>query len=479
MKEVKYSLKEIITHCKNYGFIFASSEIYEGINSIYDYGPNGIALKNNLKKYWWKSMIQMNNEIVGLDSAILTHEKIWRASGHLEQFNDIMIDNKDSKLRYRIDELIDIKIQDFDNDINKAQTLKRDIDECISKKDLSKLFELIKHYNILDPISKTSNWTKPKIMNMMFYTNINTDINSNNNVYLRPETAQGIFINFNNIVKSNNLSIPFGVAQIGKAFRNEIIARQFIMRMKEFEQMELQYFVIPKDNKYWYENWQKRRLQWHFNLLNKSKIKIKNHDQKSHYELEGSDIEYLFPFGFKEIEGIHLRGDYDLKRHQRCSKQNIKVFDKKNNTYYIPHVVETSIGVDRLFLSILFDSFVIENINNKQRFLLKLNPMLSPIKVAIMPLIQKNELINISINIFHDIKFYTEAKYFIKNSIGKRYRKQDAIGTPYCITVDNNTLNDESVTLRYRDSMQQERIKINYVKEKILSLLNDNELMNF
>ncbi len=472
MSNKNFYLKQLVTYAQKYGFIFPSSEIYGRLSAVYDYGPNGTMLKNNLKKYWWKAIVQCNNNIVGLDTSILTHSKIWEASGHLNKFNDIMIDNKDSKLRYRIHELLEYKILQLGDNDDKIQQLKKDINNCIDSNDMDHLLLIINKYNIKDPSFKTTNWTIPKNFNLMFSTNSSNDKNRFNYIYLRPETAQGTFTNLQNIINSNNLSIPFGIAQIGKAFRNEIIARQFIMRMKEFEQMELQFFVKPEDNIIWYQHWQNARMNWYNKIINTSKLRFKKHSEVSHYEEMGIDIEYHFPFGFKEIEGIHLRNDYDLKSHQNFSNKKMSLLDKQQKSY-IPYVIETSLGVDRLFLAILYDSLE----TNKDRLILKLNPLLAPVKIALMPLIANDNLINYTINIYNDIKLYTDAKYIINNSIGKRYRQQDAIGTPYCITVDYESLKNDDVTIRYRDSMRQKRIKIKSIKNIIKKLINWENLI--
>ena len=503
--------KKIIGHCKEYGFIFQSSEIYDGLSAAYDYGPNGIELKNNIKKYWWKSMVNMNENIVGIDSAIFMHPKIWKASGHVDAFNDPLIDNKDSKKRYRADILIEDFTKKIENkiqkDIAKARqkfgdqfdekqfisTNNRIIDrekrikdinnkfnQAISNKNLSKVKTLIEELDIKCPISGTCNWTDVRQFNLMFKTEMGSTSESSSEIFLRPETAQGIFVNFLNVQKSSRLKIPFGIAQIGKAFRNEIIARQFIFRMREFEQMEMQFFVKPGDEIKWYDYWKGTRLKWHENLnLGKDNYRFHDHENLAHYANAACDIEFKFPFGFKELEGIHSRTDFDLNAHIKYSGKKMQYFDPEINQHYTPYVVETSIGLDRMFLAILSSSFKEEKINeNETRTVLKIPPQISPVKLAVLPLTKKDNLPKKAREILHSLQINFSCQYEEKDSIGKRYRRQDAIGTPYCITIDHETLENNSVTLRNRDDMSQERVMISDLKSIIETKLDLSSLLS-
>ena len=485
--------KNVIAHCKEYGFVFQSSEIYDGLSATYDYGPFGSELKNNIKDYWWKSMINLNDNIVGIDSAIFMHPSVWKASGHVDAFNDPLIDNKDSKKRYRADILIESYIQKISNKIEKEcikakkkyganfnrevfiSTNKRiverqkkinqisdQINKFLKNNDLKSIKKLIETLEIKCPISGTCNWTDVRQFNLMFKTKIGANLNTSSELYLRPETAQGIFVNYLNVQKTSRLKLPFGVAQIGKAFRNEIIARQFIFRMREFEQMEMQFFVRPGDEIDWYNYWKKNRMQWHKSLnLGEENYRFHDHENLAHYANAATDIEFNFPFGFKELEGIHSRTDFDLKAHQASSGKKISYFDNEKNESYIPYVIETSIGLDRLFLAILCNAYNEEKLeNNEIRVVLKIPPFLAPVKVAVLPLTKKDGLPEKAQEILSNLKLLYNCKYEEKDSIGKRYRRQDAIGTPFCITVDHQTLNDNSITLRSRDSMGQQRVQI-------------------
>ena len=497
-------LKKIISHCKEYGFIFQSSEIYDGLSAIYDYGPFGVELKNNIKNYWWKSMVQEHENIVGIDSAIFMHPLIWKASGHIDAFNDPLIDNKDSKKRYRADSLIEDELQKYQQKINKeikkaqkrfgndfeleqfvithprvvkyTEKIKHitgQLNLALEKNNMQGIKKIIDDLEIRCPVSGTSTWTDVRQFNLMFDTKMGAISDDASKLYLRPETAQGIFVNFLNVQKSARKKIPFGIAQIGKAFRNEIVARQFIFRMREFEQMEMQFFVKPGDEIKWYDFWKSKRMEWHKSLrLNTARYKFHNHANLAHYANAACDIEFEFPIGFKELEGIHSRTDYDLSQHQKFSKKKLSYFDSDVNNSYIPYVVETSVGLDRLFLSILCGSFVEENVNNEQRVVLKLPPHLAPVSVAILPLIKKEGLTDKARNIFNELKLQFPCHYEEKDSIGKRYRRQDAIGTPLCVTVDHETMNDNQVTLRDRDTMKQKRIAIDKLNELIIETLD-------
>lgn len=466
-KQTDDFFKNIISHAKEYGFVFPSSEIYDGLSAVYDYGQLGSELKNNLKTYWWKSMVQLNENIVGIDAAIFMHPTTWKASGHVDGFNDPMIDNKDSKKRYRADQLIEDKIDRYEKDgkTDKAAQLQQDLDDALNADDLVRLKTIIEEHNIVCPISGTKNWTEVRQFNLMFDTQMGAMADGAEKVYLRPETAQGIFVNFLNVQKTGRMKIPFGIAQIGKAFRNEVIARQFIMRMREFEQMELQFFVRPGTEMEWYKKWKETRLKWHLALgADPAKYRYHDHAKLAHYANAAVDIEYEFPFGFKEVEGIHSRTDFDLKQHQEFSKKKMQYFDPEINQNYIPYVVETSIGLDRLFLTVLANSLVHEDLSSEEkqdsRVVLKFHPAIAPVKAAVLPLTKKDGLPEKAREIMAALKLDYNIQYDEKDAIGKRYRRQDAIGTPYCITVDHQSLEDNMVTIRHRDSMEQDRVAI-------------------
>jgi glycyl-tRNA synthetase len=470
--------KKVVSHAKEYGFVFPSSEIYDGLGAVYDYGQNGAELKNNLRQYWWKAMVQMHENVVGIDAAIFMHPKTWKASGHIDGFSDPMIDNKDSKKRYRADNLLEDKIARYQKDgkTNKAEELQVALDQALLDNNLVQLKSLIELHEIACPISGTRNWTDVRQFNLMFSTEMGAMAEDADKIYLRPETAQGIFVNFLNVQKTGRMKIPFGIAQTGKAFRNEIIARQFIMRMREFEQMEMQFFIRPGTQKEWYEHWKTARMKWHHKLgFGENMYRFHNHVKLAHYADAAVDIEFNFPFGFKEMEGIHSRTDFDLRNHQEYSGKKIQYFDaeldENGKAYgnYTPYVIETSIGLDRLFLATLCACYREEEIgteNNKDsRVVLNLPPILAPYKVAILPLMKKDGLPEVAREIMQELKLEYNCFYEEKDAIGKRYRRQDAIGTPYCITIDHQTLEDKTVTIRYRDTMQQERIAISRLKE--------------
>ena len=483
-KQTDDFFKNIISHAKEYGFVFPSSEIYDGLSAVYDYGQMGSELKNNLKTYWWKSMVQLNENIVGIDAAIFMHPTTWKASGHVDGFNDPMLDNKDSKKRYRADQLIEDKIDRYEKDgkTEKAAQLQKDLDEAITTDDLVRLKAIIEEHNIVCPISGTKNWTDVRQFNLMFATQMGAMAEEAEKVYLRPETAQGIFVNFLNVQKTGRMKIPFGIAQIGKAFRNEVIARQFIMRMREFEQMELQFFIRPGTEMEWYEKWKATRLKWHLALgSDPQKYRYHDHVKPAHYANAAVDIEYLFPFGFKEVEGIHSRTDFDLKQHQEYSKKKMQYFDPEINQNYVPYVVETSIGLDRLFLTVLANSLVEEDLSTEDkkdsRVVLKFHPAIAPVKAAVLPLTKKDGLPDKAREIMTKLKMDFNIQYDEKDAIGKRYRRQDAIGTPFCITVDYQTLEDDTVTIRHRDSMEQERVPAANLRNIIGELVSWNNLL--
>ncbi len=476
----------LISHAKEYGFVFPSSEIYDGLQAVYDYGQWGSELKKNIKDYWWDSMTRMHENIVGIDAAIFMHPTTWKASGHVDNFNDPMIDNKDSKKRYRVDHLIEA----FSDELRAAgQNIKADellaaMDVLLAKDDFAGLKKLIEDNKIKCAISGTCNWTDIRQFNLMFSTEFGSTVSSedeDNKVYLRPETAQGIFVNFLNVQKTGRMKIPFGIAQIGKAFRNEIVARQFIFRMREFEQMEMQFFIRPGTQKEWYEFWKEERLKWHLSLgIPEDQYRFHDHVKLAHYADAACDIEYNFPIGFKEVEGIHSRTDFDLKQHQEYSKKKMQYFDNdidqatgKPYGNYIPYVIETSIGLDRMFLLVMSHAYTEEDLSTAEkqdsRVVLKLPNKLAPIKLAILPLVKKDGLPDIARKIMDDCKSSFRCFYEEKDTIGKRYRRMDALGTPFCVTVDQQTKEDNTVTIRHRDTMQQERVHLDKVKEIVLA----------
>jgi glycyl-tRNA synthetase len=473
-------LKDIISHAKEYGFVFPSSEIYDGLAAVYDYGQYGVELKNNLKNLWWKSMTQLHANIVGIDAGIFMHPLTWKASGHVDGFSDPMIDNKDSQKRYRADQLLEAKAEAYEaaGEPEKAAALLAEMGRLLTAEDLDGVKQLIINEGIKCQVSGTANWTDVRQFNLMFSTQVGSVAEESNTIYLRPETAQGIFVNFLNVQKTGRMKIPFGIAQIGKAFRNEIVARQFIFRMREFEQMEMQFFIRPGTQKEWYEKWKQTRLQWHKALgVPAEKLKFHDHDKLAHYADAAVDIEFQFPFGFKEIEGIHSRTDFDLRNHQELSKKKMQYFDNdldengKPYGNYIPYVVETSVGADRLFLATLCNALTVETsgegAEQKTRTYLKLHPALAPVKAAILPITKKDGLSEKAEAIFNDLRFDFNVIFEEKDSIGKRYTRQDLIGTPFCIAVDYQTLEDDTVTIRYRDTTEQERLPIAALREKL------------
>lgn len=481
--------QQIISHAKEYGFVFPSSEIYDGLSAVYDYGPYGSELKKNIRDYWWKSMTQLHDNIVGIDAAIFMHPTTWKASGHIDNFSDPMIDNKDSKKRYRVDHLIEAKADALAQEGKKEEefALLQKMDNLLAAEDFEGLKQLILNNNITCSVSGTANWTDIRQFNLMFKTEfgaVAADNPDDNIVYLRPETAQGIFVNFLNVQKTARMKIPFGIAQTGKAFRNEIVARQFIFRMREFEQMEMQFFVRPGTEAEWYKFWKEERLNWHLSLgLPKEKYRYHDHIKLAHYAKEACDIEFEFPIGFKEVEGIHSRSDFDLSQHQQYSRKKQQYFDNDINPAtgkpygnYIPYVIETSIGLDRMFLLILSNAYEEEKITKEDgstdsRVVLHIPAKIAPIKLAILPLLKKDGLPEIAQELLARCKPYFKCFYEEKDAIGKRYRRQDAIGTPFCVTIDHQTKEDNTVTIRYRDSMQQERIPINTVKQLVLEAI--------
>lgn len=485
--------KNIVSHAKEYGFVFQSSEIYDGLSAVYDYAQYGVELKKNIREYWWKSMVQYHENIVGIDAAIFMHPTTWKASGHVDAFNDPLIDNRDSKKRYRADVLVEDHLAKIEGKINKevekaakrfgeafdeaqfratnarvveyqskSDEIRKRFFSALDRGDLEEVRQVIIDCEIVCPISGTRNWTEVRQFNLMFSTAMGSVSEDASTIYLRPETAQGIFVNYLNVQKTGRMKIPFGIAQTGKAFRNEIVARQFIFRMREFEQMEMQFFVRPGTEMEWYKYWKETRMKWHHSLgMPVEKYRFHDHDKLAHYANAAADIEFEFPFGFKELEGIHSRTDFDLSAHQKYSGKKLQYFDPELNESYVPYVVETSIGLDRMFLAIFSNAYTEEKLEDgSERVVLKIPAMLAPVKAAILPLVAKDGLPEKGREIMEMLKYDYMCQYEEKDSIGRRYRRQDAIGTPYCITVDHQTTIDNTVTIRDRDTMEQNRVAI-------------------
>ncbi len=489
--------KKVISHAKEYGYVFQSSEIYDGLSAVYDYAQNGVELKKNIREYWWQAMVQLNDNIVGIDAAIFMHPTTWKASGHVDAFNDPLIDNKDSKKRYRADVLVEdyvAKIEaKIDKEVTKAakrfgdsfdkkqflETNQRVLDyqtkgdgilkrlgKSLENEDLADVKALIEELEIACPLSGSKNWTDVKQFNLMFGTKLGASADSAMDLYLRPETAQGIFVNFLNVQKTGRMKIPFGIAQTGKAFRNEIVARQFIFRMREFEQMEMQYFIKPGTQQEWYEKWKEKRMKWHLSLgMGEENYRFHDHEKLAHYADAAADIEFKFPFGFKELEGIHSRTDFDLSQHEEFSGKKLQYFDPEENKSYVPYVLETSIGLDRMFLAVFSNSLKEEELENgTTRTVLKLPAVLAPAKAAVLPLLKRDGLPEVAQKLVDELKWDFNIVYDEKDAVGRRYRRQDAAGTPFCVTVDHQTLEDNTVTIRHRDTMEQQRVALDQVK---------------
>ncbi|AYN69487.1 glycine--tRNA ligase [Euzebyella marina] len=500
MAKQEDDFKRVISHAKEYGYVFQSSEIYDGLSAVYDYAQNGSELKKNIRDYWWKAMVQLNDNIVGIDAAIFMHPTTWKASGHVDAFNDPLIDNKDSKKRYRADVLVEDYVSKIEAKIEKevakaakrfgdkfdkeqflatnqrvvdyqeqANTILKRLARSLEKEDLADVKKLIEELEIACPMSGSKNWTDVKQFNLMFGTKLGASAESAMDLYLRPETAQGIFVNFLNVQKTGRMKIPFGIAQTGKAFRNEIVARQFIFRMREFEQMEMQFFIKPGTQQEWYEKWKETRMKWHLSLgMGEDNYRFHDHEKLAHYADAAADIEFRFPFGFKELEGIHSRTDFDLGSHEKYSGKKLQYFDPETRESYVPYVLETSIGLDRMFLAVFANSLQEEELENGTfRTVLKLPAVLAPTKAAVFPLVKKDGLPEVAQEIVDDLKWDFNVLYDEKDAVGRRYRRQDANGTPFCITVDHQTLEDKTVTIRYRDSMEQERVAIDDLKSII------------
>ncbi len=505
---------KVVSHAKEYGFVFPSSELYDGLGAVYDYGPLGAELKRNIITAWWKAMTQMHENIVGLDAAILMHPTVWKASGHVDAFNDPLIDNKDSKRRFRADVLIEEQIAKYEaksqkdtekkaekegwapdsadylgylqNNRNgkKAQELQAKFEEALNSPDLlTRLRDIIVEEEIADPETGSKNWSDVRQFNLMFKTAVGATADAAMDIYLRPETAQGIFVNYLNVQKTTRQKLPFGIAQVGKAFRNEIVARQFIFRMREFEQMEMQYFIKPGTQMEWFQYWKEARINFHKRLgLKPEKLQFHVHEKLAHYADAAEDIQFQFPFGFKELEGIHSRTDYDLGRHQEFSGKKITYFDPETQESYVPYVLETSVGLDRTFLAQLCNAYVEEEVGTAKgetdtRVVLKLHPLLAPYKAAVFPIVKKDGLPDVARQIIDDLKYDFPVVYDEKDSVGKRYRRHDAIGTPFCITVDYETLETQTVTVRDRDTMEQVRIPVSEVKAFVSKSLDWRALL--
>ena len=502
--------KKVISHAKEYGFVFPSSEIYDGLSAVYDYAQNGVTLKNNIREYWWKSMVQLNENIVGIDAAIFMHPTTWKASGHVDAFNDPLIDNKVSKKRYRADVLVEDYIAKIESKIDKEilkaakrfgesfdpkhykntnprvlgyqekiNTISKRLANSLKNDDLVDLKALIEDLEITCPESGSKDWTEVKQFNLMFGTKLGASAESAMDLYLRPETAQGIFVNFLNVQKTGRMKLPFGIAQTGKAFRNEIVARQFIFRMREFEQMEMQFFIPPGTQKEWYDHWKKTRLKWHLALgMGEENYRFHDHEKLAHYADAATDIEFRFPFGFKELEGIHSRTDFDLSSHEKYTGKKLQYFDPEKNENYVPYVVETSIGLDRMFLAVFSKALKDQTLEDgSTRTFLDLPPALTPIKVAVLPLVKKDGLPKLARKIFEELKWDLATTYDEKDAVGRRYRRQDALGTPYCLTIDHKSLEDQTITLRDRNSMKQERIAIGSIKKLLLERVSISNLL--
>ncbi len=428
-------MEQIVSLCKRRGFVFPSSEIYGGLGSCWDYGPYGIELKRNLKDFWWKAMTQKRDDIEGVDAAILMHPKVWETSGHVANFTDPMVDCKKCKARFRADQL--------------------DVARCPLKPSKS-------------PLECGGELTEPRMFNLMFKTFMGPVEESSAIVYLRPETAQGIYVNFLNVMGPSRQKPPFGIAQIGKAFRNEITPGNFIFRTREFEQMEMQFFIKPSDDDQWFEYWKAERLKWYLELgIRPERLRYHEHGEGelAHYAKKAFDIEYEFPFGWKELEGIHNRTDFDLSRHMEATGKDLSYFDDQTREKFVPYIIETSAGCDRTLLVCLVDAYEEEEVKGEVRVVLKFSPKIAPIKAAVLPLVKKDGMPEFATNIFHDLKKHFKMFYDDAGAVGRRYRRMDEIGTPYCITVDGQTLTDQTVTIRDRDTMTQDRVNVSQLTE--------------
>ncbi len=456
-------MHKLVSLAKRRGFIFPSSEIYGGLSSCFDYGPLGSEMKKNIKDLWWIAMTRSQANFVGIDASIMMNPTVWEASGHVASFNDPMIDDRTTKRRYRADHLIENHIEKLrrDGKTEQADSVQAAYEAVSAAPDANRaLYELIIGEAIKAPDTGSGDWTEVRQFNLMFQCGMGAVADTSGVVYLRPETAQGIFVNFHNVRESSRMKVPFGIAQIGKAFRNEIVKGNFIFRMVEFEQMEMQYFVKPGTQLEAFETWRERRFAWYVSDLGISPEKLHwyKHDKLAHYADLAYDIKFEFPFGIEEIEGIHSRTDFDLSQHQQYSGKNMEYIDQVTGERYLPYVVETSAGCDRLFLALLSDAYNEDVVDGEQRVMLRLSPKVAPVKAAVLPLMKKGEMGEQAERLRSELSASFLVQYDDAASIGKRYRRQDEIGTPFCFTVDHQTLADQTVTVRYRDTATQERI---------------------
>ncbi|MBC8043469.1 MAG: glycine--tRNA ligase [Rhizobacter sp.] len=471
-------MDKLTSLAKRRGFVFQSSEIYGGLAATFDYGPMGVELKRNIKDVWWDAMTKSHDNIVGLDAAILMNPRVWEASGHVAGFSDPMIDDKTSKFRYRADHLIEgyIKQLERKGKVEEASRVMAAFVEAQNADDMPRaLYNLIITEQIKSPDSGAFDWTEVRQFNLMFKTSLGAIAGEGADVYLRPETAQGIFVNFHTVREASRLQVPFGIAQIGKAFRNEIVKGNFIFRMLEFEQMEMQYFVKPNTQAAAFEMWKEERMRWHTESLGiaPEKLSFYKHDKLAHYADAAFDIKYQFPFGTEEVEGIHSRTDFDLKRHQEFSGKSMEYFDQELKEKYLPFVVETSVGCDRAFLEVLCDAYSEAEEEGETHVTLKLRPRLAPVKAAVFPLMKKEGMPEVGEKLVKELQRSFKVQYDAAGSIGKRYYRQDEIGTPFCFTIDHDTLKDETVTVRYRDTAAQERISLAQVKSFLTEKLSE------
>ncbi len=467
--------EKLVSLSKRRGFIFPSSDIYGGLSATYDYGPLGIELKKNVRDSWWRTMVYQNDNIVGIDAAILMHPTTWKASGHVDAFSDPLIDDKQSKMRYRADQLIEGHIARLrkKKKTDRADAVYEKLVAALNAEDMPKaLYDLIMEEEIKSPDSGAFDWTDVRQFNLMFSTHVGPVADSDSKIYLRPETAQGIFVNFHSVRETSRLQVPFGIAQIGKAFRNEIVARQFIFRMREFEQMEMQFFVKPGTQMDAYQEWKERRMQWHLdNGIAAENLRYHEHEKLAHYADAAVDIQYKYPIGWQEVEGIHSRTDYDLSRHQEYSGKKMEYFDPQSQERFIPYVVETSVGLDRTILMLLSEAYSEEEVNGDKRTVMKFHPRIAPVKAAILPLVKKDGMPEVAREIEKDLQQHFNTFYDEKGAVGRRYRRMDEIGTPFCITVDGETVSEGTVTIRDRDTMEQVRIPKDNVKAYLIDRL--------
>ncbi|HAB54772.1 MAG TPA: glycine--tRNA ligase [Ignavibacteriales bacterium] len=500
MKNKKNTLGEvekIVSLAKRRGFVFQSSEIYGGLNGCWDYGPLGVELLRNIKEVWWKAMTY-REDVEGLDASILMHSRVWEASGHVENFTDPMVDCKQCKARFRLDVLSDSinekkkdkAIADLKNDFKDNTVILEKIEGKLKNPEDDDSFNLLLEdvdvgktllFKLNCPQCGNANtFTDARKFNLMFKTFVGPVEDTGSVVYLRPETAQGIFVNFLNVQGSSRQKIPFGIAQVGKAFRNEINTKNFLFRTREFEQMEMQFFIKPGTEMQWFEYWKTARLKWHYALgTPENKYRLHLHEKLAHYANAAVDIEFEYPFGFKELEGIHSRTNFDLSQHEKFSGKKLQYFDPESNESYVPYVIETSIGLDRMFLAVLSFAYNEEKLEDgSERIVLRIPPVLAPIKIAVLPLVKRDNMPEKAYEIMNVLKFDFMCQYDEKDTIGRRYRRQDAIGTPYCITIDQQTFEDNTVTIRERDTMKQVRVLISKISEIVNEKLNLKNILN-